>query len=513
MTEKRLIRKVKSVKQVLIYGAGMVGGLVYRRFLANGLENRVSGFAVSRKGKQDVCQGKPVREIAEWTDHGNTLVIIATLKNFHKEIETALREYAFADIIKVEDALFRSLEKAYVRDFLKENPFPSGERDIAFMASDNNSASGAFLCLADLNRELNETGISTVVILPGYGDGERILKEKGIAYTYVLSEDWLIGVNDRAYLRKLWRLWQNRNAVRRLCRFCKEHEVKLVHNNTTYTYVGAVAAHKCGIPVVWHLRENIADQGYRFFNGAWACRLLNRSAKLVYISERMATCRPELDQSLGQVIYDGVDVDVFYGEHAVMQDVSKVREVRILLPGRVTAYKGQRDLFEAAGIVRAQTDIRLRIDLIGKEDADYRKELEELADRQDIRNWIRFHGMQEDVARFYHRSDITVVCSAVEAFGRVTVEAQLAGCLVIGADAGATPELIQQRETGLLYQKSNAEELAEQIIWAVEHAEEAQKIAKAGQTYARGLYSKERNAQEIVSIYETILGKGWKEDS
>lgn len=505
MTEKQLIRKVKSVKCVLIYGAGMVGGLVYRRLSANGLGNKVSGFAVSQKGKQDVCQGKPVREITEWTDHGSTLVIIATLKNFHDEIEATLREYAFADIIKVEGDLFRSLERAYVENFLKENPFPIGERDIAFMASDNNSASGAFLCLADLNRELNENGISTVVILPGYGDGERILKKKGIAYTYILSEDWLIGENDRAYLRKLWRLWQNRNAVRCLCRFCKEHEVKLVHNNTTYTYVGAVAAHKCGIPVVWHLRENIADQGYRFFNGAWARRLLNRSARLIYISERMAACRPELDQNLGQVIYDGVDVDAFFGEHAVMHDISKDREVRILLPGRVTAYKGQRDLFEAAGIVRAQTGIKLRIDLIGKEDADYRKELEELADRQDIQDWIHYHGMQEDVAGFYHRSDITVVCSAVEAFGRVTVEAQLAGCLVIGADAGATPELIQDTETGLLYQKGDAEELAGRIIWAVEHPEESRGIAKAGQEYARERYSKERNAHEVMNIYREIL--------
>ncbi len=511
MTEKQLIRKVKGVKHVLIYGAGMVGGLVYRRLLANGLENKVSGFAVSQKGKQDFCQGKPVKEIAEWPDHEDTLVIIATLMNFHQEIAASLQGYTFADIIRVESALFRSLEKAYVRDFLKENPFPPGKRDIAFMASDNNSASGAFLCLTDLNQELNRNGISTAVILPAYGDGEKILKEKGIGYTYILSEDWLIEENDRAYGKKLWRLWQNGRAIKKLSVFLRDHGVRLVHNNTTYTYVGAVAAHKCGIPVVWHLRENIADQGYRFFNGEWARRLLNRSARLIYISERMAACRPELDQGLGQIVYDGVDVDVFYGEHTIMDGFPEVREIRILLPGRVTAYKGQRDLFEAAGMLRERMNIKICIDLIGKEDADYRKELEELADRQGIREWIHFHGMQDDVAGFYHRSDISVVCSAVEAFGRVTVEAQLAGCLVIGANAGATPELIQHRKTGLLYQKGNIEELADQIIWAAEHPKEAGEIARNGQEYARGLYSKERNAQEIMNVYESILGKRGKE--
>lgn len=510
MTEKQLIQKINKVPNVLIYGAGMVGGLVYRRILANGLEDKVSGFVVSRKGRQNACMGKPVKEITEWVDHRDTLVIIATLKNFHQEIAVVLQKYTFSDIIRVEDALFCSLEKAYVKDFMRENPFPSGKIDIAYMASDNNSASGAFLCLTDLNRELKDNGISTAVILPGYGDGEEILKEKGIAYTYILSEDWLIRENNRAYLRKLWRLCRNRDAIRNLCRFCKEHRVKLVHNNTTYTYVGAVAAHRCGIPVVWHLRENIADQGCRFFNGEWARRWLNRSTKLIYISERMAACRPELDQRLGQVIYDGVDVDTFYREHEILNTYS---EISILLPGRVTAYKGQRDFFEAAGIIRERTDLKFRIDLIGKEDADYRKELEELAEERNIRKWVHFHGMQDDAAGYYHRADITVVCSAVEAFGRVTVEAQLAGCLVIGADAGATPELIQQGETGLLYRKGDAEDLAEQIIWAAMHVETAQRIAKAGQEYARTLYSKERNAREIMDVYETILGKNWNKSS
>ena len=108
---------------------------------------------------------------------------------------------------------------------------------------------------------------------------------------------------------------------------------------------------------------------------------------------------------------------------------------------------------------------------------------------------------------FYQETDIIAVCSKAEAFGRTTVEAQLAGCLVIGADIGATPELIEDGKTGFLYKHGSAEDFAEKIIYALNEKDISKKIAKNGQRHAYSLYTKERNAKEIINLYKEILSE------
>ena len=95
--------------------------------------------------------------------------------------------------------------------------------------------------------------------------------------------------------------------------------------------------------------------------------------------------------------------------------------------------------------------------------------------------------------------------SSSEAFGRTTVEALLAGCLVIGSQSGATPELLNYGNAGMLYRKGDTKHLAEVLKYALLNREVVCNIAKKGQQFAIENFTAEVNAMHVAHLYESTL--------
>ena len=101
--------------------------------------------------------------------------------------------------------------------------------------------------------------------------------------------------------------------------------------------------------------------------------------------------------------------------------------------------------------------------------------------------------------------DILCVCSRREAFGRVTVEGMLSGCLVIGADTAGTVEVLDDGKAGILYHAGNPDDLADHIASALQDPQAMRQLARRGQNYARQTYTAGRNADEVHALYEEVL--------
>lgn len=503
MKEIQFIEEIEKNEHIIIYGAGMVGELVYKRLTAYHVEKQVIGFAVSRL--QDVKEYLgisvyPINSLIEYKE--SAIIIVATLPILHDEIMRTIGEYKFRKVICIETELYEDMANNYMEEFHTTKCFAKDKIDVVFMASDNNSSAGAFLSMVNLNCELNKKGISTLVVLPIYGNGERKLIEKGVEYTFIHSEDWGVLRENPELDNKRSLLLQNNNAIKKMEKLLEKYDVKIVHNNTTYTYIGAVAAYNKGIPVVWHLRENIYDQGYDFYDEKRAVNLINQSNKIILISQYMTSCYDGLNQEKTQVVYNGIDVGKFYVKRKILNNQKRIN---IVMVGRLAPHKGQAELIEAARILKENGTVKFHIQLIGKGEEIHKRKLINLVKEYQLMEYIEFLGEQNDVVKYYEQADIAVCCSKAEPFGRVTVEGQVSGCLVIGSNTGATPELVKDGETGLLYQRGDSEDLAKKITWAVEKFEEAREIAAAGQKQAYINYTKEHNAEEIVRIYSEIL--------
>src|SRR5699024_10686887 len=120
-----------------------------------------------------------------------------------------------------------------------------------------------------------------------------------------------------------------------------------------------------------------------------------------------------------------------------------------------------------------------------------------------LENYISFEGYRDDRQNVWSETDIALVTSSAEAFGRVTVEAMMAGALVIGADTMGTKEILNNRY-GLLYKQGNPKSLAESIIFSFQNINKIKRIADNGRNYAYNNFNSKTNADNIYKVYDKI---------
>lgn len=493
------IKDIFIGNKIIIYGAGMVGNLTRLYCEITGVSDNIIAFAVSEKilpssfwGYRFCC----IDDLYEFKDKYK--VLIATFPGAQETIEKRLRVVGFNDIIKMDFKMYRSMTNLYISNFLKSKKY-ANSYDILYIASDNNRTSGAFLCLMDLAKDIEKKGLNTLIVLPEYGNGEELLIEEGLDYTYVPSKSWLKKVDGRELTWQEKNEEDNNDAIAKIYNLIEQYKIKVVHCNTIYTYVGAVAAHNKGIPVVWHLREKISDQGYGYEDEDKFYGLINTSDRIITVSNYLKNCYPKLDPNKTVTVYDGIDVDKYYRK----KDVLKNETVKIVMPGVIYPLKRQEDLICAA-VMLYERGIQFHIDFIGADDDAYALDLKKKVYDKHLTDYVSFLGRKNDMENYYSYADIVVSCSGVESFGRIAIEASLAGCLVICANSGASAELFEDKITGMLFEYKNVYSLADVIEYAVKHPNEMRNIALDGQRKSKNLFIKENCSNKIFEIYKFI---------
>ncbi|MDD3337949.1 MAG: glycosyltransferase family 4 protein [Lachnospiraceae bacterium] len=381
---------------------------------------------------------------------------------------------------------------------------------VLFMASDNFRGSGAFISMTVLNTLLRDKyGVQTKIIIPArdIGDGIDLLKENNIQYKKIRSFNWCQEVGKKRnfayWIKTCIKYFVNRTAVFRICRYIKKEKIDIVHINTSYSYVGAIAAKKMHVKLVWHLREFLEeDQKMEIQNKKKGYELINRADRIIAISESIRNkYRNVFDAERIVVVYNGIAVKKFYDAG---RSLFSTQPVIGLCVGRVTEKKNQ---FEVVKALAGLEHVELELWLVGNADADEKEKIEEYVKQHNLQSKVKFLGPKNNVEDYYKKSDLYFMTSSAEAFGRVTVEAMLAGCLVIGADCGATKELIEHGVTGFLYENDNVNELSSVVANAMENKEKMKQIAQKGQDTAKSCFSAERNAENVYKLYCEVLNQ------
>lgn len=387
---------------------------------------------------------------------------------------------------------------------------------IALIASDNNATSGAFLSMTNLALQLNQLGVETIIVIPpdgpfvGPGDGEAILKEKGLRYYVVPSISWVVpGWYPSSMLVSLGQvkhILKNKVYARELTKILKAEHVDLVHINTSYSCFGAFAAKRAGIPYVWHIREFLEeDQGNRFYFPRYSHRLMSRASLVIAISNSIYEKYSKvITKEKIKVIYNGIDTEQFYmpGRH-----IFKDSRITLCYVGGLSELKGTDDLIEACRLLNARGyKDSYRLLIAGRGNEAYEAQLRDRINQYELDN-IEMLGFRTDVPQVMEQADVSIVTSRCEAFGRVTVEAMLTGNLVLGADSAGTKELLQDGKLGVLYECGNPESIKEQVIFIIENRDSLTDKADVARTYMREHMSARKNAENIYREYRRILGE------
>ena len=176
------------------------------------------------------------------------------------------------------------------------------------------------------------------------------------------------------------------------------------------------------------------------------------------------------------VIFRGINIDYFDPSTKIESDekklltkwdIEKDKKI-ILLPGRLTSWKGQEVFIEAVNLVNIELGYEAFYAVILGSDQGrdlYKKKLIRLSEQYRLTNQVRFIDHCKDMALAYKVSDIVVSASTEpEAFGRVAVEAQSMQRPIIASNIGGSNETIIDEKTGFLYEAGDAKSLSKKIL-------------------------------------------------
>ena len=176
------------------------------------------------------------------------------------------------------------------------------------------------------------------------------------------------------------------------------------------------------------------------------------------------------------VIFRGINVDYFDSSTTLENDekkllkqwdIEKDKKI-ILLPGRLTSWKGQEVFIEAINLINIELGYEAFYTVILGSDQGrelYKKKLIRLSEQYRMSKQIRFIDHCKNMALAYKVSDIIVSASnEPEAFGRVSVEAQSMGKPIVASNIGGSNETVIDEKTGFLFESNNAKSLSKQIL-------------------------------------------------
>lgn len=377
---------------------------------------------------------------------------------------------------------------------------------IVFATSDNNLSSGAFNSCVFLAKELIAVKNEASVVVPCDGDGVQLLIEHSIPFRKIESEDWVVCNFDTKEdkIKKLKRIIRvNRVALKKWRQLLREEKPDILHINTTYHFIAAVAAIGTKTKVVWHLREFLEeDQDRHILKRALGLKLINRSAAIICISQAIYDkYRDVFNRKKMFMVHNGISIEKYYSKRKIFSR----KEIRMLCVGGLWEKKGQFELVEGIGKYRTKYhDDNFILNLVGDYDQVAKDRVTALCEKYHLDGRVVLCGRQKDTPRYYRDSDIVFMSSINEAFGRVTVEGMLSGNLVIGKSCAGTEEIIQNKKTGLIYTGLN--DLPETIYAAIKDKKASRELAKAGQESAMRNFTAQLNCQRVIGVYEKILG-------
>ncbi len=309
------------------------------------------------------------------------------------------------------------------------------------------------------------------------------------------------------------RIWANASKLEEVIR---AEGVTIVHARSRAPAWSAwIAAKRTGVRFVttYHGAYNEKSWVKRRYNAVMA-----KGEIVIAISHFIADLvmqRYGTDLAKIRIIHRGVDPAIFDPALVSTSRMMKLSETWrlevghpiIMLPGRISRWKGQNVLIEALALMRSRDAC---VVFVGDDQGRTRlvSELIQLAEQRGVSTRLRFVGHCDDMPAALKVADVVVNPSTdPEAFGRVVIEAQSMGALVVASDHGGAVETIEHDVTGWRFKPSDAQELADTLDYALSLTlDERQAVGVAARQSVIDNYTTAEMQRKTLDVYRELLG-------
>ena len=223
------------------------------------------------------------------------------------------------------------------------------------------------------------------------------------------------------------------------------------------------------------------------------------------VAEQIRTFIPEDVRPEIEVLYMGSDKPELLDDaqvSAMRSDKEMAGQFVVGMVGRINEAKGQHLLIDAIAKIKDET---VHAYFVGHEmKKGYTALLQQRAEALGITERVHFLGFMKNPHHFYQMSDAVVLASRRETFGLVLIEAMQVGTAVIGSNSGGVVEIIDDGETGLLFEAGSSESLATCIKCLRDDVRSREAMARSGQEKAERMFSNEAQFKALGDIFKTL---------
>ncbi len=344
---------------------------------------------------------------------------------------------------------------------------------------------GAEKLLYDLCRKIDKEKFSVSIVV--FQDNNPLAKQfeaAGIKIKYFRKK----GPLDFAFVRKMSKYLVSINP-------------DIVHTHLfAGDYWGGKAAEQADVPFIVSTKHDTLNEGrMRTYLGRKKRRSFDRIIAISEAIQEFLIKQEKVSHEKISIIHNGVDVNKFLLEDSKLFATD---DLLIGSVGRLSKEKGHKHLIRACRFLK---NWNWKLSLVG--DGPMRKELEHLALFLGIEEKVHFVGMVDDVRDYLGKMDVFVLPSVSEGLSLALIEAALAGRFIIATDVGGVPEIVTNKETGLLFKPKNIEQLVTHLNWVDEHRDEARKMASRLQKEVIQKFDINKVIREYEAVYEGLVTK------
>ncbi|MBP5216074.1 MAG: glycosyltransferase family 4 protein [Alphaproteobacteria bacterium] len=316
--------------------------------------------------------------------------------------------------------------------------------------------------------------------------------------------------------KNIFKMWLN--SIR-LAKIIRQYGITIVHARSRAPAWSAYwAAKRCGVHFMttFHGTYGLGPKGIKkFYN-----KVMTYGERVIAISDHIkahiiknyGTAESKIRRISRCVNMDNFNVETTTAERMIkFMEANEIPEDKpiITLIGRLTNWKGQKLLIEALNKIKEEDFYCV---LIGDDQGRVKYS-------QDLRNMIHKYGLDDRFQFIRHVSDIpaammvsdVVLSTSIEpeAFGRIAIEGQAMGRVVVASNIGGSVETVLDGVSGFLFESGNPDDLASKISTALHlTTAERDKMGAAGIKNVKENFTKQIMCDKTIAFYEELMNQG-----
>lgn len=270
----------------------------------------------------------------------------------------------------------------------------------------------------------------------------------------------------------------------------------IVSSNLSFIYAGVYLSRTIKVPHVWHLREYVDKDHNKQLPRKKFFEANIKKSHCIAVSKGVFEYR-NLSYNKDTYIYNGVF------SVCNMPCYELLKEDYFLYLGRITEAKGVSEMIHSF-VNFCKDNNTTNLIIVGGGEPKYITKIKTILCEGNALQRVQFLPFHKDVRPLLTKAKALIVPSFFEAYGRITPEALLCGCFVIGRNTGGTKEILRNINAGILF--DNEEELTKSMIRVAQMSnDELCDINKLAMEKSTKYYTCEINASNMIKFYQRIL--------